>query len=272
MFECDSFAERGVKTIHLCSTDTVCCLQAHFSRLNVGIIEKTCFSVSKNHHKLLFFQTSLQLSIFLWVSCVFVCFLENTWHKRSTTRSPEQRLRLTEMNSLCRYITWCMNNEQKNTKVLSVCLQIQFRLSIFIAWAFDQNCLIKPHSSKRTGYLGTLSVLSTPQKTYQLHNIPMKAGTDQGTEKIYTLWVLWGMQQRVRSDPARLINSAWLPAMAELHRFALCLNAKWHQPYPCKHPVQLRFQAEVTEWGQGPARRGSELQLLALGLQITKHY
>lgn len=80
-----------------------------------------------------------------------------------------------------------MNNEQKNTKVLSVCLQIQFRLSIFIAWAFDQNCLKKPHSSKRTDYLGTLSVLSTPQKTYQLHNIPMEAGTDQGTEKIYTL-------------------------------------------------------------------------------------
>lgn len=60
------------------------------------------------------------------------------------------------MNSLCRYITWCVNNEQKNTKVLSVCLQIQFHLSIFTPWAFDQNCLKKPHSSKRTDYLGTL--------------------------------------------------------------------------------------------------------------------
>lgn len=116
VFECDSFAEHGVKTIHLCSTDTVCYFQAHSSKCNVRITENTYFTVSKNLHKLLFFQTSLQLSIFLCVGCIFVCFLENAQHKRRILRSPKQRLRLTELNSLCSYVTCCMNNEQKATK------------------------------------------------------------------------------------------------------------------------------------------------------------
>lgn len=103
-----------------------------------------------------------------------------------------------------------MNNEQKNTKALSICLQIQFCLVIFTAWAYDQNCLqkIEIHSSEIPDDLGTLSVLSASQKTCQLCNIQVEAGIDQVIEKSIRYECFGTMLQRVRSDPPRLINSA----------------------------------------------------------------
>lgn len=58
----------GVRSICLCSSKTRYCLQAHFRRRNLKIIENAMILVSKSHPKLLSYAASLQLSIFLLAS------------------------------------------------------------------------------------------------------------------------------------------------------------------------------------------------------------